>query len=100
MTFTAIKYSPIGSTVTFQVHCEETQAVFYVKDSGIGIPIADQRQLFQTFHRASNVGKIPGTGLGLAIVRQSVELHNGTLAFESDEQQGTTFVVTLPYAQE
>jgi signal transduction histidine kinase len=55
-----------------------------------------QPQLFNSFHRASNVGNIPGTGLGLAIVKQSVELHKGIITFQSEVDKGTTFAITLP----
>ena len=71
-------------------------AVLRVTDQGIGIPEADQEQLFQIFHRASNVGVIQGTGLGLAIVKRAVELHGGTVSVQSQENQGTTFTITLP----
>jgi hypothetical protein len=56
----------------------------------------DQKRLFETFHRASNARHVPGTGLGLAIVKQSVELHGGTITFESEENVGTTFTVIIP----
>jgi len=92
----AIKYSPDGSPVTFTVNCDPDQITFRVQDLGIGIPEKDQQHLFEAFHRAGNVGQISGTGLGLAIVKQSVELHGGTIAFESEEGAGTTFTVTIP----
>ncbi|MBN1451809.1 MAG: PAS domain S-box protein, partial [Anaerolineales bacterium] len=92
----AIKYSPEDRPVTFTLHCEPDQITFCVQDQGIGIPEDDQRRLFETFHRASNARQISGTGLGLAIVKQSVELHGGTITFESEEGRGTTFTVTLP----
>jgi signal transduction histidine kinase len=92
----AIKYSPQDYSITFAVTCHPDQISFLVQDQGIGIPEEDQAKLFDTFHRASNVRQIPGTGLGLAIVKQSVELHGGTIAFESEEGTGTTFTVTIP----
>ncbi len=65
-------------------------------DHGIGIPQADLPKLFETFHRAANVGTIAGTGLGLAIVKRSVELHCGTIAVSSVQGAGTVFTVSLP----
>ncbi|UJB70657.1 sensor histidine kinase [Acaryochloris sp. 'Moss Beach'] len=71
-----------------------------IKDQGIGIPESDQPHLFESFQRATNVGQIQGTGLGLAIVKKSVELHQGTITFESTASQGTTFIVRLPITAE
>lgn len=65
----AIKYSPKGSIIEFTLEYSSTQAVFQIRDQGIGIPPQDQPLLFESFHRATNVGTIAGTGLGLAIVK-------------------------------
>jgi PAS domain S-box-containing protein len=92
----AIKYSPPGSRVDFGVEWQSETVVFTVKDRGIGIPLADREQLFEAFHRASNVGKIEGSGLGLAIVKKSVDLHGGKIWFESTVGEQTTFFVSLP----
>lgn len=92
----AIKYSPKSSAIAVELISQENTIIFKIKDNGIGIPPQDQARLFSSFHRASNVGDIPGTGLGLAIVKQSVELHGGTVNFQSEVDKGTTFVITLP----
>lgn len=92
----AIKYSPQGGTVRFDFDCNSTQVVFRIQDQGIGIPQTDLANLFNSFHRASNVGTISGTGLGLAIVKKSVDLHSGTIAVQSEIGVGTTFTVTIP----
>jgi signal transduction histidine kinase len=92
----AVKYSPNGRGVEFSVRREGDDAVFTVRDHGIGIPEADRGRLFEAFHRASNVGQTPGTGLGLLIVKRCVELHEGNITFESRENEGTTFTVRLP----
>jgi signal transduction histidine kinase len=52
--------------------------------------------LFETFHRASNVGQIQGTGLGLAIVKQCTTLYHGAIALESEVNVGTTVTIELP----
>ena len=91
----AIKYSPSGGIVEFSLSCEDRQATFLVKDSGIGIPQKDLQKLFSSFHRASNVGTIPGTGLGLSIVKRMVELHGGYINAHSEVGVGTTFTVTI-----
>lgn len=92
----AIKYSPQDSTVYFELACQNGEAVFQIKDKGIGIPLEDQQRLFEPFHRAKNVNNIPGTGLGLTIVKQSVDLHNGKICVLSQPGLGTTFEVVLP----
>jgi PAS domain S-box-containing protein len=92
----AIKYSPEGSTVEFSLTQRSDRVLFKIKDYGIGIPAEDQPRLFESFHRAENVGTIQGTGLGLAIVKQCVDLHGGEMTVESVVGKGTTFVVSLP----
>lgn len=71
--------------------------VFRVRDQGIGIPEEDRQKLFEMFYRCGNVGKIPGNGLGLAIVKQAVDLLSGSIGFDSNVGEGTTFTVVLPY---
>lgn len=95
----AIKYSPQGGTVYFDLVCNQEAATFQVRDQGIGVPLADQAQLFAPFYRASNAGTISGTGLGLAIVKKSVDLHSGKLTVESEVGVGTKFMVTIPLTQ-
>ncbi|MEC4985041.1 MAG: hybrid sensor histidine kinase/response regulator [Oscillatoria sp. PMC 1068.18] len=96
----ALKYSPEGSTVKFELIGSEKIVIFRIQDWGIGIPAADQKHLFEPFHRANNVGKIAGTGLGLAIVKMCVEAHQGKITFESEVGVGTTFTVKFPLLQE
>jgi signal transduction histidine kinase len=92
----AVKYSPIGSPIIFDLSLTPELVQFRIQDQGIGIPDQDRGELFHDFHRASNARSIPGTGLGLSIVKQCVELHGGEISVESQENQGSTFTVTLP----
>ncbi|NJK72872.1 MAG: PAS domain S-box protein [Oscillatoriales cyanobacterium RU_3_3] len=92
----AIKYSPEGTPIYLHLTCRDSEAVFQIKDSGIGIPTADRERIWETFYRATNVGTISGTGLGLAIVKRAVEMHGGKLAITTQEGMGTTFTATLP----
>lgn len=92
----AIKYSPQGSTVNFDLVCQDGEVIFQIQDEGIGIPPEDQERLFESFHRAANVKSIPGTGLGLAIVKRCVDIQGGAIAVASEVGVGTTFTVTLP----
>lgn len=92
----AMKYSPLESKVQLICKADSQHLRLIVKDMGIGIPQKDQVELFSEFHRARNVGTISGTGLGLAIVKRAVVALGGDIHFESSENTGTTFYVTLP----
>lgn len=92
----ALKYSGEGTPIRVELKRENGEAVIAVEDSGIGIPEADQKQLFEPFHRGGNVAQIRGTGLGLAIVKQIVGLHGGVITVRSIENQGACFTMTLP----
>jgi len=67
---------------------------FQVKDNGIGIKKEFQKKVFMPFQRLSN-GFKTGTGIGLAICQKAVKMHNGEIYFQSDGQEGTTFVFTI-----
>ena len=92
----AIKYSPAGSPVELEAAGDSAGIVFVVADRGIGIPAEDHARLFESFHRARNVGNVEGTGLGLAIVKQCAELHGGSVSFESVPGEGSRFEVRIP----
>lgn len=91
----AVKYSPDGGCVSLTVSCQPDMIGLQVKDEGIGIPPEAMPQLFEPFHRASNVGEIPGTGLGLAIAKRCIDLHGGQISVESTLGEGTVFTVQL-----
>ncbi|MBD1850276.1 hybrid sensor histidine kinase/response regulator [Leptolyngbya sp. FACHB-711] len=95
----AVRFSPQGGTVQFELRAEPGEFVLTVRDRGIGIPAAEQNEVFQQFYRASNANSVPGTpgvGLGLAVVQWIVRLHQGTVAIDSELGQGTIVTVTLP----
>ncbi len=96
----AIKFSHLGGVVTVRCTLDEStgRIRFSCQDRGIGIPVADQGELFTRFYRASNATErvIPGTGLGLTIVKQIVEDHGGQVRLASVEGEGTTVVIDLP----
>ena len=92
----AIKYSGENSFIGFTTEINERECVITISDNGIGIPEADQRHLFEAFFRAHNTGTIPGTGLGLNIVARYTNLMNGTIAFKSEVNQGTLFIIKFP----
>jgi PAS domain S-box-containing protein len=92
----AVKYSSHGGNVRLSVTEQPNQITLEVRDEGIGIPLADQARLYQSFHRASNVGSIAGTGLGLSIVKEAVLCHKGTIEVDSVVGRGSCFTVMLP----
>ena len=93
----AIKFSISDSIINFEVSVNEDNVEFKIIDFGIGIPDKDKPNIFEPFYRGNNIGTSSGTGLGLAIVQNSVEAHNGKIEFESKENEGTQFIVTIPF---
>lgn len=93
----AIKYSPDETKIYVDVTMQDNEVVFAVSDDGIGIPEEDQKNIFDTFYRADNVGQISGTGLGLVIVSEFVKMHRGKVSLQSKVGEGTTFTVRIPF---
>ncbi len=87
----AIKYSGEDTFIEFSTEITDEFCTIVVKDNGIGIPVEDQKNLFEPFFRAHNTGSIPGTGLGLNIVRRYVSLMDGKLEYWSAINQGALF---------
>lgn len=94
----AVKYSPAGSTVEVHAAVDEANLNIKVVDHGMGIPAADQDKIFSKMFRANNaVEQEPdGNGLGLYIIRSILEAVDGSISFESQQGQGTTFIITIP----
>lgn len=94
----AIKFSPENAPIELISHIYPGEVRIVVRDHGMGIPEADQPNLFRRFFRAENANNIPGTGLGLSIVRRYVELMGGEIGFSSETGEGTTFEITFTNA--
>jgi PAS domain S-box-containing protein len=92
----ALKYSPPEAPIQFDITREGSEALFVVRDRGIGIPEEDRQWLFEPFHRGRNVESRAGTGLGLTIVKRCVEVHGGRISVQSEVNQGAAFTVRLP----
>lgn len=93
----AIMYTDEGSIlVSLESRAHET--VVTVKDTGIGIPQADQSRIFERFYRVNKARsrEVGGTGLGLSLVRHAIERGNGSIEVDSAVGQGTEFAVHLP----
>ena len=92
----AMKYSPEHRPIDLLTWVEGDELGIEVRDRGMGVPQEDQAHLFERFFRAANAVTIQGTGLGLHIVKRYLELMNGTIAFTSRPDEGTTFTIHLP----
>jgi len=93
----AVKYTPVGGEVTLHVSCREGVLTYVVRDTGCGIPAAEQERVFSKLFRASNVrNTLDGNGFGLYVAKGAVENLGGAISFVSKEKVGTTFTVTLP----
>ncbi|MDH3243526.1 MAG: PAS domain S-box protein [Saprospiraceae bacterium] len=92
----AIKYSGEDKPIHCIAEFEESNLCVTIRDRGIGIPLAEQKHLFSRFFRATNSLNIQGTGLGLDIVNRYLKLLNGTITFESEEGEGSSFTITIP----
>ncbi len=90
------KYSPSGSDIYIDIFPKDDFYKITITDKGIGIPEADKAIIFEPFHRGSNIGSILGNGLGLSIVKMYMELLGGQIDFESQENNGSTFTLTIP----
>jgi signal transduction histidine kinase len=91
----AVKYSDSGAEVRVQARADDGQVVVRVRDTGPGIALEHQGQIFEKFGRATGSAK-PGTGLGLFLARSFAEAHGGSLAVESRPGEGATFTLRLP----
>ena len=78
----------------------EPKLRFSVRDTGIGIPLADQSRVFQAFEQVDNglARRFGGTGLGTTIAKALTELMGGTIGFKSHPGTGSHFWVDIPYA--
>lgn len=91
-----VKYSKDGKTVDFKLEYADGNLIGTVTDYGIGIPAAEQSQLFDRFFRARNVGIVEGSGLGMSIVKKCVDVLNGEISMKSEVGKGTQIEVKIP----
>ena len=93
----AVKYSPAGSEVRVSASADNGIVRVRVRDQGPGIPVDDQKLIFEKFGRSTVAGGAKaGTGLGLFIARSIAEAHGGKLDVHSTVGHGATFTLTLP----
>jgi signal transduction histidine kinase len=96
----AAKYTPDSGAIDLRVRQEAGQVAIEVADTGLGIPLEMQAQVFDLFAQVERGGEqADGLGIGLALVRQLVSLHGGTIVLkDSVVGKGSTFRVLLPRA--
>lgn len=92
----AVKYSPEHSIIDIQVAQKDDFLTIKVKDQGRGIPKKEQKYIFNRYFRAENALLDQGTGIGLNIVKGYMDSLNGSVSFESEENKGSTFTLTIP----
>ncbi len=95
----AIKYTENGGEIEIQAKTSNDFISILIKDNGIGIPLEDQKRIFERFYRVEKGRSrdLGGTGLGLAIARQIIEAHNGEISLTSEFGQGTIVKISLPH---
>ena len=92
LTINAIQAMPNGGKLKLTGCLKEAEVYITVEDTGVGIPESVKPKLFTPMMTT----KAKGQGLGLAVVKRLVEALNGKITFESEEGNGTTFIVRLP----
>jgi signal transduction histidine kinase len=96
----AIKFTPQGR-IEVGAKPENGAVLFWVADTGLGIPEADRETIFESFRQVdgSLTREAEGSGLGLTIARKFVEMHGGRIWVESEMGRGSTFYFTIPAGQ-
>lgn len=98
----ALYYSKDPSTIKVSLQVVGESVEFTIKDTGIGVPVDQQEQLFTKFFRATNARKQrpDGTGVGLFLAKKVIDAHHGEMIFSSVEGKGSTFGFRLPIENE
>jgi len=92
----ALRFTPEGGTIGFQLISDQQSASIAIQDDGPGIPKETLPRLFERFYKAEQSRQDSGTGLGLAIARRLAELHGGTLEGANAADGGAVFTLRIP----
>lgn len=94
----AIKYTPRDGNVVVTTYLDDEYAMVSIRDTGYGIPADELSHIFDRYSRVKGHKNLAvGTGLGLAIVQSLVEAHGGKVTVTSVENEGSTFILQLPF---
>lgn len=95
----AVKFTEKGFIEYGVLLKNEKTLEFYVRDTGIGMSLEEQKQIFEPFRQAKTgtTRKYGGTGLGLTISKKLVELKGGRMGVQSEREKGSTFYFSIPY---
>jgi two-component system phosphate regulon sensor histidine kinase PhoR len=93
-----MKYTQDGGEIHVSLEEKNDQAIWRVRDNGVGIPPEDQEHIFDRFYRVDKARsrETGGTGLGLSIVKQLVTMHGGEITVHSEPNRGSEFKVVFP----
>jgi two-component system heavy metal sensor histidine kinase CusS len=94
----ALHHTPVGGTISISVANRGAHSEIAVKDTGSGIAAEHLPRVFDRFYRADSARSSEGLGLGLALVKSITDLHGGAATVVSQEDSGTTVVLTFPNA--
>ena len=94
----AVNYTRIGGRIEIELHLDDGELVFAIRNDGDAISTLHQNRIFERFYRLDNSRSkaVGGTGLGLAIVKHAVESLGGSIKLESSQRIGVLFTVTIP----
>jgi len=92
----ALKYTPEGGAVAIRCATEGQYVVIRMRDSGGGIPAAEQARIWERLYRGDKSRSQRGLGLGLSFVKAIVEAHRGRVAVQSEPGHGTEFTLHIP----